>query len=226
MDFSTLSLCVQQGDSRMTNKLVTQLLEEGVNPSSILNNGLIPAMNETGIKFKNNEIFVPEMLLASKAMTVGLKVLEPVLSLTGVPCIGRAIIGTVKGDIHDIGKNLVKILFRGNGIEVFDLGVDVSEDEFIEKAQEVNADLVCLSALLTTTMPCIGDVIKAFKKAGIKDKYVFMIGGSPITSNFAKRVDADYYTPDANSACKAAVNILENKNRLSHIISNSNHYSY
>lgn len=212
MDFSTLSLCVQQGNSRMTNKLVTKLLEEGVNPSSILNNGLIPAMNETGIKFKNNEIFVPEMLLASKAMTVGLKGLEPMLSLTGIPCIGTAVIGTVKGDIHDIGKNLVKILFRGNGIEVFDLGVDVSEDEFIEKAEEVNADLVCLSALLTTTMPCIDDVIKSFKKAGIKDKYVFMVGGSPVTSNFAKRIEADYYTPDANSACKVAVKILQNKN--------------
>ena len=214
MDFSTLSLCVQQGNSRMTNKLVTELLEDGVNPSLILNNGLIPAMNETGIKFKNNEIFVPEMLLASKAMTVGLKVLEPMLSITEIPCIGKAVIGTVKGDIHDIGKNLVKILFRGNGIKVFDLGVDVSEDEFIEKAEEVNADLICLSALLTTTMPCIGDVIKAFEKAGIKNKYIFMIGGSPVTSNFAKRIDANYYTPDANSACKTAIKILQNKKRL------------
>ncbi len=192
----------------MTNKLVQEALENGVEASVILEKGLIPALNEVGIKFKNNEIYVPEMLLAGKAMSAGIKVLEPLLSLTGAKPIGTAVIGTVRGDIHDIGKNLVKITLRGIGIEVYDLGVDVSAQDFINKAEEVNADLVCLSALLTTTMPEIGEVIKEFKKAGIKEKYIFMIGGAPVTSNFAKRVNADYYTADAVSAARLAEKIL------------------
>ena len=209
MDFSKLSQNVQKGNARMTNKLVQEALENGVEASVILEKGLIPALNEVGIKFKNNEIYVPEMLLAGKAMSAGIKVLEPLLSLTGAKPIGTAVIGTVRGDIHDIGKNLVKITLRG--IEVYDLGVDVSAQDFISKAEEVNADLVCLSALLTTTMPEIGEVIKEFKKAGIKEKYIFMIGGAPVTSNFAKRVNADYYTADAASAARLAEKILLQK---------------
>ena len=211
MDFSKLSQNVQKGNTRMTNKLVQEALENGVEASVILEKGLIPALNEVGIKFKNNEIYVPEMLLAGKAMSAGIKVLEPLLSLTGAKPIGTAVIGTVRGDIHDIGKNLVKITLRGIGIEVYDLGVDVSAQDFINKAEEVNADLVCLSALLTTTMPEIGVVIKEFKKAGIKEKYIFMIGGAPVTSNFAKRVNADYYTADAASAARLAEKILLQK---------------
>lgn len=211
MDFSKLSQNVQKGNTRMTNKLVQEALENGVEASVILEKGLIPALNEVGIKFKNNEIYVPEMLLAGKAMSAGIKVLEPLLSLTGAKPIGTAVIGTVRGDIHDIGKNLVKITLRGIGIEVYDLGVDVSAQDFINKAEEVNADLVCLSALLTTTMPEIGEVIKEFKKAGIKEKYIFMIGGAPVTSNFAKRVNADYYTADAVSAARLAEKILLQK---------------
>ena len=211
MDFSKLSQNVQKGNARMTNKLVQEALENGVEASVILEKGLIPALNEVGIKFKNNEIYVPEMLLAGKAMSAGIKVLEPLLSLTGAKPIGTAVIGTVRGDIHDIGKNLVKITLRGIGIEVYDLGVDVSAQDFISKAEEVNADLVCLSALLTTTMPEIGEVIKEFKKAGIKEKYIFMIGGAPGTSNFAKRVTADYYTADAASAARLAEKILLQK---------------
>lgn len=211
MDFSKLSQNVQKGNTRMTNKLVQEALENGVEASVILEKGLIPALNEVGIKFKNNEIYVPEMLLAGKAMSAGIKVLEPLLSLTGAKPIGTAVIGTVRGDIHDIGKNLVKITLRGIGIEVYDLGVDVSAQDFISKAEEVNADLVCLSALLTTTMPEIGEVIKEFKKAGIKEKYIFMIGGAPVTSNFAKRVNADYYTADAVSAARLAEKILLQK---------------
>lgn len=214
MDFSKLSQNVQKGNARMTNKLVQEALENGVEASVILEKGLIPALNEVGIKFKNNEIYVPEMLLAGKAMSAGIKVLEPLLSLTGAKPIGTAVIGTVRGDIHDIGKNLVKITLRGIGIEVYDLGVDVSAQDFINKAEEVNADLVCLSALLTTTMPEIGEVIKEFKKAGIKEKYIFMIGGAPVTSNFAKRVKADYYTADAASAARLAEKILLQKHNI------------
>ena len=214
MDFSKLSQNVQKGNARMTNKLVQEALENGVEASVILEKGLIPALNEVGIKFKNNEIYVPEMLLAGKAMSAGIKVLEPLLSLTGAKPIGTAVIGTVRGDIHDIGKNLVKITLRGIGIEVYDLGVDVSAQDFISKAEEVNADLVCLSALLTTTMPEIGEVIKEFKKAGTKEKYIFMIGGAPVTSNFAKRVNADYYTADAASAARLAEKILLQKHNI------------
>ena len=189
MDFSKLSQNVQKGNARMTNKLVQEALENGVEASVILEKGLIPALNEVGIKFKNNEIYVPEMLLAGKAMSAGIKVLEPLLSLTGAKPIGTAVIGTVRGDIHDIGKNLVKITLRGIGIEVYDLGVDVSAQDFISK----------------------GEVIKEFKKAGIKEKYIFMIGGAPVTSNFAKRVNADYYTADAASAAHLAEKILLQK---------------
>ena len=196
MDFSKLSQNVQKGNARMTNKLVQEALENGVEASVILEKGLIPALNEVGIKFKNNEIYVPEMLLAGKAMSAGIKVLEPLLSLTGAKPIGTAVIGTVRGDIHDIGKNLVKITLRGIGIEVYDLGVDVSAQDFISKAEEV---------------PEIGEVIKEFKKAGIKEKYIFMIGGAPVTSNFAKRVNADYYTADAASAARLAEKILLQK---------------
>lgn len=158
------------------------------------------------MKFMSLKCYLP-----GKAMSAGIKSQNLILSLTGAKPIGTAVIGTVRGDIHDIGKNLVKITLRGIGIEVYDLGVDVSAQDFISKAEEVNADLVCLSALLTTTMPEIGEVIKEFKKAGIKEKYIFMIGGAPVTSNFAKRVNADYYTADAASAARLAEKILLQK---------------
>jgi len=209
-----LSLFVQKGNAKMTKKLVLQSLEEKIEPAEILNNGLISAMTEVGIKFKNNEIYVPEMLLASRAMSAGMKVLEPILSETGLKPIGKAVIGTVRGDIHDIGKNLVKMMLRGTGIEVVDLGIDVADAKFVEKAEEIAADIVCLSALLTTTMPAIGDVIKKFEEAGVKDKYIFMIGGAPVTSNFAKQINADYYTSDANAAAKVAREILIKKGKL------------
>jgi len=191
--------------------LVLQALEEKINPADILNNALISAMSEVGIKFKNNEIYVPEMLIAARAMSAGLQILEPILAETGIKPIGKCVIGTVKGDLHDIGKNLVRMMLKGAGIEVIDLGVDVSEATFIEKAEEVGADIIGLSALLTTTMPAIGDVIKEFEKAGLKDKYIFMIGGAPVTSNFAKLVNADYYVPDAATAAEMAKEALLNR---------------
>ncbi len=179
-----------------------------MSPAEILNGGMIGAMAIVGVKFKNNEIYVPEMLIAARAMSAGLKILEPILAETGIKPIGKAIIGTVKGDLHDIGKNLVKMMMKGAGIEVYDLGVDVPDEKFVEKAKEVDADIVCLSALLTTTMPAIGDVIKAFETAGTKDKYIFMIGGAPVTSAFAKQINADIYTPDAATAAEVAKDVL------------------
>ena len=211
MDLKELSGFVQKGNAKKTKELVQLGLDENMSPAVILNEGLIEAMGEVGVKFKNNEIYVPEMLIAARAMSAGMQILEPILAETGVKPIGRAIIGTVKGDLHDIGKNLVKMMMKGAGIEVIDLGVDVPDQKFVEKAVEFGVDIVCLSALLTTTMPAIGDVIKAFEDAGIKDKYVFMIGGAPVTSNFAKQVNADIYTPDAATAGEVAKDLLVKK---------------
>jgi 5-methyltetrahydrofolate--homocysteine methyltransferase len=211
MDLRELSLAVQDGDDKKVMELVSQALDAKVSPENILNEGMIEAMSDIGTKFKNNEIYVPEMLMAARAMSAGMQILEPVLVESGVKAIGKCVIGTVKGDLHDIGKNLVKMMLKGVGIEVLDLGADVPSSEFLKKAEEIGADIVCLSALLTTTMPAMGDVIREFEQAGVKDKYTFMIGGAPISSNFAKQIKADYYTPDAGTAADVAKDVLIKK---------------
>jgi len=208
MDLNELSLFVQKGNAKKVKEMVNLALEEKIDPEQILNEGLISAMGEVGIKFKNNEIYVPEMLIAARAMSAGMQILEPILTASGVKPLGIAVIGTVKGDLHDIGKNLVRMMLKGAGIEVFDIGVDVSAEAFADKAEEVGAKIVCLSALLTTTMPAMKDIIDEFTKRGIRDKYIFMIGGAPITTNFAKEIGADYYTPDAATAAEVAKSIL------------------
>ena len=208
MDLKELSLFVQKGNAKKVIELVALGLEEKISAEDILNEGLISAMSEVGIKFKNNEIYVPEMLIAARAMSAGMKILEPILVESGVKAIGVAVIGTVKGDLHDIGKNLVRMMLKGCGIEVYDIGVDVSPEAFADKAEEVGAQIVCLSALLTTTMPSMKDVIDEFTKRGIRDKYIFMIGGAPITTNFAKEIGADYYTADAATAAEVAKSLL------------------
>ncbi|CAB1252086.1 Dimethylamine corrinoid protein 1 [Clostridiaceae bacterium BL-3] len=211
MNLEELSLYVQEGNLKKTKEFVLQLIKEKISAKKILDEALIAAMEQVGIKFKNNEIYVPEMLIAAKAMSVGLKILEPILTESGIKPIGTVVIGTVKGDLHDIGKNLVKMMMQGAGIKVHDLGVDVSPEVFVEKAAEVNADIVGISALLTTTMPSIGEVIKNFKANGVRDRYVFMIGGAPVTDSYAKQVDADIYMPDAATAAEAAKDILIKK---------------
>jgi methanogenic corrinoid protein MtbC1 len=208
MDLKELSLLVQKGNAKKVKELVSLGLEENISAEEILNEGLISAMGEIGIKFKNNEIYVPEMLIAARAMNAGMQILEPILAEAGVKAIGKAVIGTVKGDLHDIGKNLVRMMLKGSGIEVYDVGVDVSAEAFADKAEEVGAQIVCLSALLTTTMPSMKAVIDEFTKRGIRDKYIFMIGGAPITANFAKEIGADHYTADAASAAEVAKLLL------------------
>ena len=208
MDLKELSLLVQKGNAKKVKELVNLALEEKIDPEQILNEGLISAMSEVGIKFKNNEIYVPEMLIAARAMSAGMQILEPILTASGVKALGVAVIGTVKGDLHDIGKNLVRMMLKGAGIEVYDIGVDVSAEAFANKAEEVGAKIVCLSALLTTTMPAMKDVIDEFTKRGIREKYIFMIGGAPITTNFAKEIGADYYTADAATAAEVAKSLL------------------
>ena len=165
-------------------------------------------MSVVGEKFKKDEIFVPEVLVAARAMSNGVALLESELIKVGNEPVGTAVIGTVQGDMHDIGKNLVITMFKGAGFNVIDAGVDCPPERFIELAEKNNADVVGLSALLTTTMPSVQQVIDKFKEEGIRDKYIVMVGGAPITEEFAKKVGADYYTPDAATAAEVAKNAM------------------
>lgn len=211
MELKELSLAVEKGKVKQVKELVNQALAEGIPVDQILDDGLISAMGVVGDKFRENKIYVPEMLVASRAMSAGLKILEPLMSQTGYEPIGTVVIGTVKGDLHDIGKNLVAMMMKGIGATVYDVGVDVEDSVFVQKAEEVGADIVCLSALLTTTMPAIGDVIEEFKKAGVRDKYYFMIGGAPVSQRFADQIGADVYTSNAADAAAVAKEYLERK---------------
>ncbi len=164
-------------------------------------------MNVVGVKFKNNEIFVPEVLVAARAMNQGAALLKPLLAAEGAKASGRVCIGTVKGDLHDIGKNLVKMMIEGKGLEVIDLGTDVPPEKFISTAIEQNCQIIGLSALLTTTMPVMREVVEAAKAAGIRDHVKIMIGGAPVTQAFCDEIGADVYTPDAPSAAEKAVEL-------------------
>lgn len=199
-----MSEFLQKGRAKNVKALVEQALEEGRDPKEILNEGLLSGMMIVGKKFKNNEVFVPEVLVAARAMNAGLTVLEPKLVEVGNEPVGRAVIGTVKGDLHDIGKNLVAMMLKGAGFEVIDEGVDVEADTFIDKAEEINADVICMSALLTTTMPNMQECIERLKERGLRDKYIVMIGGAPVNDSFARQIGADYYTPDAATAAEVA----------------------
>lgn len=164
-----------------------------------------------GGKFKRNEVFVPEVLVAARAMNAGMTILEPKLVEIGNEPVGKAVIGTVKGDLHDIGKNLVVMMLKGAGFETFDLGVDVEPTAFVEKAEETGADVICLSALLTTTMPNMKDVIILLEEKGIREKYIVMVGGAPVTDGFAKEIGADFYTADAATAAETAKEAVQSR---------------
>ncbi|MBQ8956211.1 MAG: corrinoid protein [Lachnospiraceae bacterium] len=211
MDFEALSTAVQKGKVKDVKSIVNQALEENVPVKEILEDGLIAPMGIVGENFSANKIFVPEMLMAARAMSAGVKIIEPLFSESGIEPVGTVVIGTVKGDLHDIGKNLVAMMMRGAGLDVYDIGIDVPDEKFVEKAEEVGADIVCLSALLTTTMPAIGDVIKEFERQGVRDKYHIMIGGAPVSQSFADEVRADCYTPDASAAAEHAKEFMNNK---------------
>lgn len=211
MAFEDLSLAVQKGKSKQVKELVNAEIEKGTPVEEILNDGLIAPMGIVGENFKQNKIYVPEMLVAARAMSAGLKILEPLMTETGVKPVGTVVIGTVKGDLHDIGKNLVAMMMKGIGATVYDLGIDVPDADFVEKAEEVNADIVCISALLTTTMPAINDVIKEFEKSGVRDKYHIMVGGAPVNQAFADEIGADVYTSNAADAAENAKEYLTKK---------------
>lgn len=199
-----MSEMLQKGNAKIVKQLVQEALDEGQDPKEILNEGLLAGMMIIGGKFKNNEVFVPEVLVAARAMNAGLTILEPKLVEVGNEPVGKAIIGTVEGDLHDIGKNLVAMMLKGAGLEVIDVGVDVGADAFIEKAEEVGADVICMSALLTTTMPNMQKCIDKLNEKGLREKYIVMVGGAPVNDSFAKQIGADYYTPDAATAAEVA----------------------
>ncbi len=203
-----ISEWLQKGRAKNVKALVEEALEQGIDPKEILNEGLLAGMMIIGGKFKRNEVFVPEVLVAARAMTAGLTVLEPKLVEVGNEPIGKAVIGTVKGDLHDIGKNLVAMMLKGAGFEIIDVGTDVDAETFIAKAEETNADVICMSALLTTTMPYMKDVIDALEEKGLRDKYVVMVGGAPVTEDFALQIGADYYTADATTAAEVAKAVI------------------
>lgn len=200
-----ISVNLQKGKAKVVRELVQQALDSGMDPAEILNKGLLAGMDVIGEKFKNNEVYVPEVLVAARAMNMGSQVLKPYLAASGVAATGRICIGTVQGDLHDIGKNLVKMMMEGKGLEVIDLGTDVSPDTFLRTAIEQDCQIICCSALLTTTMDAMGEVVKAAENAGIRDRVKIMIGGAPITQEFCDQIGADCYTPDAASAAEAAV---------------------
>ena len=204
-----ISLFLQQGKANNVKELVAKALEEGMDAQSILDEGLLAGMSVIGEKFKNNEVYVPEVLIAARAMNAGMDILKPELVAANTVAKGKAVLGTVKGDLHDIGKNLVKIMMEGKGIEVVDLGTDVSPESFVEAAEKENANIIACSALLTTTMIVMKDVIKAVEEKGLKDKIKIMIGGAPVTQNFCDSIGADYYTPDAASASDVALSICQ-----------------
>lgn len=205
MDLHEISVQLQAGKAKIVKGLVQQAIDEGVPAQEILEKGLLDGMNVIGEKFKNNEIFVPEVLIAARAMNQGVALLKPLLAEAGVKASGKVCIGTVQGDLHDIGKNLVKLMLEGKGLEVIDLGTDVAPETFVQTAIVQNCQIICCSALLTTTMGVMADVVKAAESAGIRDKVKIMIGGAPVNQAFCDQIGADVYTSDAASAAEAAV---------------------
>ena len=200
---------LQRGKAKVVKELVQQAIDEGIPAQQILDEGLLSGMSVVGEKFKNNEVFVPEVLVAARAMNMGAALLKPLLAENGMKASGRVCIGTVKGDLHDIGKNLVKMMMEGKGIEVIDLGTDVAPETFIKTAVEQDCQIIACSALLTTTMGVMGEVVKAAEAANIRDHVKIMVGGAPVTETFCEQTGADCYTADAASAADAAVELCK-----------------
>jgi len=198
---------LQKGKAKEVKTLVQQAIDEKIPAQDILENGLLHGMNIIGEKFKNNEVFVPEVLIAARAMNMGAELLKPLLAEAGVKASGKIVLGTVKGDLHDIGKNLVKMMMEGKGLEVIDLGSDVPPEKYVETAMAEGCQIIACSALLTTTMGVMQDVVDAAEKAGIRDKIKIMVGGAPVTQAFCEQIGADRYTPDATSAADVAIEI-------------------
>ncbi|MCK5057933.1 MAG: corrinoid protein [Candidatus Aminicenantes bacterium] len=201
---------VQQGNSENVVELVKGALSSGTSAEAILNQGLVNGMTIVSEKFKNNECFIPEVLVSAKAMNLGLQVLKPRLAETNVKSLGKVVMGTIQGDLHDIGKNITAMLLRGAGFEVIDLGADVPIEKFIETARKEKADMVGMSALLITTMVNMKPVIEGLKEAGLKDDIKVIVGGAPVTRDYAEQIGADGYAEDAASGVDVAKQLLKN----------------
>ena len=199
---------LQNGKHVVVVELVKRAMDEGIPPQEILDGGLLAGMAVIGDKFKKNEVFVPEVLIAARAMNKGAEILKPLMAEAGVSAKGRAVIGTVKGDLHDIGKNLVKMMMEGRGIEMIDLGVDVPSNRFVEAAKENNASIVCCSALLTTTMGEMKNVVDAVKASELSGRVKVMVGGAPVTQSYCDQIGADSYAPDAATAAEVALTYI------------------
>ncbi len=200
---------LQKGKAKVVKELVQQAIDEGIPAKEILSDGLLSGMDIIGEKFKNNEVFVPEVLVAARAMNMGAALLKPLLAEEGNEAVGKVCLGTVRGDMHDIGKNLVKMMMEGKGLEVVDLGTDVAPEKYVETAISENCQIIACSALLTTTMSVMKDVVEAAEKAGIRDKVKIMVGGAPVTDSFCQQIGADRYTADAASAADVAVELCK-----------------
>ncbi len=207
-DLSALSQAVENGKKAQAEELTRKAIQEGIAPGEIVDKALIPAMHTVGEKFKNGEYFVPEMLIAARAMGAAMEIIKPALIKSDYKPIGKVVIGTVRGDLHDIGKNLVKMMLGGAGFEVVDLGVDVAPEKFVDAIKQHQPQVVAMSALLTTTMLAMPDTIKAIASAGERSKVKVIIGGAAVTDSFAKDITADGYSQDAHSAVELAKKLI------------------
>ncbi|MDX1612834.1 MAG: corrinoid protein [Candidatus Promineifilaceae bacterium] len=202
--FERLATCVLEGDQEKAPKLVQRALDQGEEPQAILDKGLVVGMNEVGLRFRRGDMYVPEVLMSADAMAAGLDVLRPELTRTGAKMGGKILLGTVKGDLHDIGKNLVGMMCEGAGFEVINLGFNVPPENFVEAVKTHQPDIVGMSALLTTTMRAMGHTIKAIEEAGLRDQVKIMVGGAPVDAEFAERIGADGYGSNAPAASDLA----------------------
>ncbi|MEF9863880.1 MAG: corrinoid protein [Christensenellaceae bacterium] len=207
--YEELSTLVQQGRANNVKELIAAELEKGTGPKELLNDGLLTGMSIIGEKFKNNEVYVPEVLIAARAMQAGIDALAIAMSKEEVEQKGKVVLGTVKGDLHDIGKNLVKIMLESKGLEVIDLGVDVPAEKFVQTAIDEGAQVICCSALLTTTMSVMKEVVEVLDAKGVKGSIKVMVGGAPVTEEFKNKIGADFYTADASSASDVALDICQ-----------------
>jgi 5-methyltetrahydrofolate--homocysteine methyltransferase len=207
-DFKAIGDALMACDAAKVLELVKSGLSQGVPARDLLNRGLIAGMDLVGERMEKEEMFIPEVLMAAKAMSAAVEVLKPLLAESDVGTPGKVVIGTVKGDLHDIGKNLVAMMLESAGLEVYNLGVDVAPEKFVSEVKARNANIIALSALLTTTMPMMKETVAALVKAGIRDKVKILVGGAPVTQAYAAGIGADGYAPDAGSATKLAKSLL------------------
>ncbi|MGI5835830.1 MAG: corrinoid protein [Chloroflexota bacterium] len=207
-DYESLKQAVIEGNANKVKELTQLAIDKGAKPQEVLDAALIPAMDVVGDKFSKQEFYIPELLIAARAMQAGVAILKPLLSASEAKGKGKVVIGTVKGDLHDIGKNLVAMLLQGNGFDVVDLGNDVKPQKFVEAVQKEKPDFVMMSALLTTTMVTMKETINALKEAGVRDSVKVAIGGAPVTQRYADEIGADFYAPDATGAVSKAKELI------------------